>query len=90
MSESDIIRAWKDRRYRRGLSESQRGRLPEHPSGLVEVPDEQLGQASGQAMAEPTNYFGSMGCCDYLTQGTGPCGSCDCTVDQATCSLCSL
>ncbi|MBV9211981.1 MAG: mersacidin/lichenicidin family type 2 lantibiotic [Acidobacteria bacterium] len=47
MSKLDIIRAWKDAKYRRGLSDAERAALPEHPSGLIELSDEDLKSASG-------------------------------------------
>jgi mersacidin/lichenicidin family type 2 lantibiotic len=47
MSKLDIIRAWKDAKYRRSLSDAERAALPEHPSGLVELTDDELKIASG-------------------------------------------
>ena len=37
MSKQQIIRAWKDQAYRRGLSEAERALLPENPAGRVEL-----------------------------------------------------
>ena len=37
MSNSDIIRAWKDEEYRNSLSEEQRSQLPENPAGMIEL-----------------------------------------------------
>jgi mersacidin/lichenicidin family type 2 lantibiotic len=37
MSKQNIIRAWKDEAYRRGLSEAERAALPENPAGRVEL-----------------------------------------------------
>jgi len=47
MSSLDVIRAWKDARYRKGLSSAERAALPQHPSGLVELTDEELQAAAG-------------------------------------------
>ncbi len=47
MSIDKIIRAWKDTDYRESLSEAERARLPEHPAGLVELDDADLGVAGG-------------------------------------------
>jgi mersacidin/lichenicidin family type 2 lantibiotic len=33
----DVIRAWKDEDYRRGLSAEQLAQLPAHPAGGIEV-----------------------------------------------------
>ena len=42
MTPSDIIRAWKDPRYRAGLSAPQRAQLPAHPAGAIELPEPTL------------------------------------------------
>ena len=39
MSALNIIRAWKDPDYRRGLTAEQRAQLPAHPSGAIEFRD---------------------------------------------------
>jgi mersacidin/lichenicidin family type 2 lantibiotic len=43
----DIIRAWKDEEYRLSLSAEQRALLPEHPAGLIELTDLELGAVAG-------------------------------------------
>jgi mersacidin/lichenicidin family type 2 lantibiotic len=43
----DVIRAWKDPSYRAALSEAERSLIPTHPSGLVEMTDAELKEASG-------------------------------------------
>jgi mersacidin/lichenicidin family type 2 lantibiotic len=55
MSKQQIIRAWKDEAYRRGLSEAERAQLPVNPAGLVELTEAQLGSIAGgrAAAAEP-------------------------------------
>ena len=47
MSKENIIRAWKDKDFRSSLSEEQRALLPQHPAGMVELTDAQLGNAAG-------------------------------------------
>ena len=42
MTPSDIIRAWKDPRYRAGLPATQRAQLPAHPAGAIELPEPTL------------------------------------------------
>jgi mersacidin/lichenicidin family type 2 lantibiotic len=42
MTLSDIIRAWKDPRYRAGLPATQRAQLPAHPAGAIELPEPTL------------------------------------------------
>ena len=47
MSQENIIRAWKDSDYRDSLSKAEKSLLPEHPAGLMQLSDEQLGAAAG-------------------------------------------
>jgi len=47
MSVLDIIHAWKDEDYRRGLTEAERSRVPDHPAGLVELENADLDPATG-------------------------------------------
>jgi mersacidin/lichenicidin family type 2 lantibiotic len=47
MSHSDVIRAWKDAEYRRGLSEAERAALPENPAGAIELTDADLDAVAG-------------------------------------------
>jgi mersacidin/lichenicidin family type 2 lantibiotic len=54
MSKQNIIRAWKDRAYRRGLSQAERALLPENPAGLIELTDAQLGAIDGGLRDAPT------------------------------------
>jgi mersacidin/lichenicidin family type 2 lantibiotic len=42
MSKIDIIRAWKDEEYRWSLNEAERALLPDHPSGLIELNDNDM------------------------------------------------
>ena len=49
MTKVDVIRAWKDPVYRAGLSREEIAGLPCHPSGLMELNEEQLKMASGNA-----------------------------------------
>lgn len=43
----DIVRSWKDPRYRRSLSAQQLQTLPEHPAGAAMLTDQELKAASG-------------------------------------------
>ena len=49
MFDFDVVRAWKDAKYRRSLTAEQLARLPENPAGLVELSDEKLRGTSGMA-----------------------------------------
>ena len=55
LNAKDIIRAWKDKNFRDGLSEEQGAQLPANPAGLVEIDDEQLVRVTGGA---PTRSLG--------------------------------
>ncbi|HEY0735248.1 MAG TPA: mersacidin/lichenicidin family type 2 lantibiotic [Herpetosiphonaceae bacterium] len=57
MSNVDIIRAWKDDEYRSSLSEEARALLPEHPAGLLELRDEDLGLVAGAVSVDQKVSF---------------------------------
>jgi mersacidin/lichenicidin family type 2 lantibiotic len=63
MSQHDIIRAWKDEEYRDSLSDGQRAQLPEHPAGLIELPDDKLDLVAGGMTVRTTCYVISFACC---------------------------
>jgi mersacidin/lichenicidin family type 2 lantibiotic len=66
MSNRKTIQAWKDPAYRNNLSEAERASLPEHPAGLIELSDSDLGVVAG-GLAFPTAH---RTCGDYC--GTNP------------------
>jgi mersacidin/lichenicidin family type 2 lantibiotic len=43
MTRDQIIRAWKDEDFRRGLNASELAALPDHPAGAVDLTDAELG-----------------------------------------------
>lgn len=47
MSGLNVIRAWKDAKYRRSLSAAELAQLPENPAGPVELTDFELRKAGG-------------------------------------------
>ena len=47
MNKEKIIRAWKDAEYRAGLNDSERQLLPEHPAGIIEIPETEMGEVAG-------------------------------------------
>ena len=47
----DIVRSWKDPKYRRSLSAQQLQTLPEHPAGPAMLTDQEL-KAAGGLMTE--------------------------------------
>jgi mersacidin/lichenicidin family type 2 lantibiotic len=50
MNRIDIVRAWKDPLYRASLSAEERSRLPQHPSGLMELAEDQLRSVAAAAL----------------------------------------
>jgi mersacidin/lichenicidin family type 2 lantibiotic len=52
MTSLDVVRSWKDPRYRRSLSAGQLQALPEHPSGAAMLTDQELKVASGLSFKE--------------------------------------
>jgi mersacidin/lichenicidin family type 2 lantibiotic len=62
MSKIDVIRAWKDEEYRLSLTEAERALLPEHPAGLIVLPDDQMmGVVGGQPTPSATTHSA---CCN--------------------------
>ena len=47
MSKQNIIRAWKDENYRRGLSEAERAALPENPAGRLDLDELTAAELAG-------------------------------------------
>lgn len=47
MKSQDIIRAWKDRRFRKSLSREEQQELPAHPSGIMELTAQEMEQVAG-------------------------------------------
>ncbi|MEM6612162.1 MAG: mersacidin/lichenicidin family type 2 lantibiotic [Cyanobacteria bacterium P01_C01_bin.72] len=47
MSNSDVIRAWKDEDYRNSLTEAQRSQLPENLARMIEILDTQAETVAG-------------------------------------------
>ena len=54
MTNDQIIRAWKDEDYRRGLSGAELSALPAHPAGFIELSDENLVGVAGLEEESPT------------------------------------
>lgn len=50
MKKVDIIRAWKDPVYRASLTPDELAQLPSHPSGVLELQEEQLRDVSGSVL----------------------------------------
>lgn len=62
MKEIDVIRAWKDEKYRLSLTPEELAQLPPNPAGTVELADEDL-SASGGAVANEIDDGCTCTCC---------------------------
>jgi mersacidin/lichenicidin family type 2 lantibiotic len=58
MSPFDVVRAWKDPEYRHSLSDTEKQLLPSHPSGLIELMENDLGQIGGGWWGLATDQYG--------------------------------
>jgi mersacidin/lichenicidin family type 2 lantibiotic len=65
MSQLDIVRAWKDATYRRGLTPAQRASLPFSPVGELRLSDEEMLVASG--LKNETRYITTAWFCTLYT-----------------------
>ena len=71
MAQIDIIRAWKDEAYRLSLTEAERAQLPEHPAGIIELREEQMGSVLG-GTGHPCHPYSTPITC-YTHYGTCTC-----------------
>ena len=72
MNREEIIRSWKDEEYRASLPDSDRASLPEHPAGVIHLPESLLQEVAGGFQTERMWTFG---CC-FGTVGVGTKGCC--------------
>jgi mersacidin/lichenicidin family type 2 lantibiotic len=72
----DIVRSWKDPRYRRNLSVQQMQTLPQHPAGSAILSDQELKAASG--LMDQEDAFGvsttAIDCTLFTFHGWKSCG----------------
>lgn len=61
-----IVRAWKDTRYRRKLTDAERAALPPHPAGMIELSTAELETVAGAGCSAMTRVCNSIS------------GSCNC------------
>jgi mersacidin/lichenicidin family type 2 lantibiotic len=73
---ADIVRSWKDARYRRSLSPQQLQTLPDHPAGPVMLTDHELKVAGGLALEDDFSVpvTTALGCTDFTFHGWKSCG----------------
>lgn len=89
MTANEIIRAWKNPKFRSTLSSFELDSIPENPAGIVELTDIESqairGGGDGQGVNATCGCL-SFGCCPVVTtactiQGTN-CGTCRSTCGQ--------
>jgi mersacidin/lichenicidin family type 2 lantibiotic len=63
------VRAWKDARYRRTLTDAERAALPPHPAGAIELSSAELETVAGAGCSAMTRVCNThSGSCDcYCT-----------------------
>ena len=66
MRNMDIIRAWKDPEYRLSLSEAEKALLPDHPAGIIELTDADLGAVAGGLIAQTMTVNDKICYCDSV------------------------
>jgi mersacidin/lichenicidin family type 2 lantibiotic len=67
MSNTNIVRAWKDAEYRQSLSAEERASIPNNPAGLIELTDDEVGLVAGGLRAQMTcTVNGEICCCDSV------------------------
>lgn len=91
MSNLDIVRAWREPRYRRSLSAEQLEWLPDNPAGPSELTADELKAAEGLALGGfvvtttapncTVCTFGSLSACGCKPETT----AINCTLSSTTC-----
>ncbi len=74
MSNADIVRAWKDARYRSTLSAEQLQRLPGNPAGPAELIDDELKLAGGLTREASFPVTTALGCTESTFHQWTSCG----------------
>ncbi len=82
VTNSDIIRAWKDEENRMSLSEEQRSSLPAHPPGPIQLSDEELSGVDGGLLPTPICTFGGI----RVSILHSCIGTCECRTTTPSCS----
>jgi mersacidin/lichenicidin family type 2 lantibiotic len=72
----DVIRSWRDPRYRRSLSAQQLQALPAHPAGPAMLTDQELKIAAGISLDEDFSIpvTTALGCTDFTFHSWKSCG----------------
>lgn len=63
MKKKQILEAWRNEEYYLSLSEEERARIPEHPSGILDIEDGILSTITGGCGAPTYKDCPSSACC---------------------------
>ncbi|HEY7403049.1 MAG TPA: mersacidin/lichenicidin family type 2 lantibiotic [Candidatus Angelobacter sp.] len=77
LTKLDVIRSWKDPKYRRSLSLQQLQALPEHPAGPAQLADQELKVAGGLMLEEEDISIPlttALGCTEWTFHNWKSCG----------------
>lgn len=76
LASADIVRSWKDPRYRRSLSAQQLQAMPQHPAGPAVLGDEEIKIAAGLALQDEASIplTTALGCTELTFHGWAQCG----------------
>jgi mersacidin/lichenicidin family type 2 lantibiotic len=91
MSNLDIVRAWRDPRYRRSLSAEQLQHLPGNPAGPTDLTADELKAAAGLALGEEAFETTAPNCTVCTFNNWKACGcvpettAINCTLDSVIC-----
>ena len=91
MSNLDIIRAWKEPRYRRSLSAEQLQRLPGNPAGPTDLTVDELKVAAGLALGADAAITTALTCTAHTFHHWKACGcipettAINCTLSSTVC-----
>lgn len=77
MKKEKIIQAWKDEKFREGLSAEEQALVPDNPAGFIDLTDDELevvgGGQTGSGISHCICQVGSTG------TGSGQGGGCSCS-----------
>lgn len=95
MTDDLTIRAWKDERFRSGLTPEEQAALPPSPTGSIELEDRDLTDVAGgdAGLTDTTICATGLACLTVLTIAISKnmsCGACDTTLWSGTCAVSSI
>lgn len=96
MTDSRIIRSWKDDAFRLTLNDTERASLPSSPVGAIELDDADLADMAGGAEAgltQGTVCATGFACVTVVTIAISKnmsCGACDVTLWSGSCAVSSI